>query len=330
MKKVVSLILAFVLCLSMCACEQNVTVSNVEALIEAIGEVSLESENQIVAAEEAYNTLSEEEKTSVENYDTLISARTALDKMLLEQSICGEWHMLQSSNVFIFKGNGEGTFSDGTEQLSFTYEINDTTIRLYVAGEVINLSAEEDSDGILHLKAPYRVDCVQKQYVANFAPESVEITIDNWSDYFEIRQYDELLTNAFGDYIGFNIMYGVFLKEEYFEIFNPNSNISFEIQTDYSYKTFTFDTETGVYTIGDPLDYDALVAEYGDYASYFGIESGTETEIITPAIQSDGTFFAVKYSANYDVENPVEIFDCIRVDENPQILRVTGTLYLNN
>jgi len=71
------MILVLVLvCVMLCSCSKA---GKVEELIAAIGEVTLEKEEQIVAAENAYNELSEEDKEKVENYDVLVEARADYD-----------------------------------------------------------------------------------------------------------------------------------------------------------------------------------------------------------------------------------------------------------
>ena len=58
----------------------TMSVSTVESLIEAIGEVSLESEAAINEALEAYNLLSDEDKAKVSNAHKLTEARAALEQ----------------------------------------------------------------------------------------------------------------------------------------------------------------------------------------------------------------------------------------------------------
>lgn len=54
-------------------------------MISAIGEVTVESENAIVAAEVAYSELTQQEKSEVFNYNILIEARETLQRLLGEQ-----------------------------------------------------------------------------------------------------------------------------------------------------------------------------------------------------------------------------------------------------
>lgn len=61
--------------------EENI-VNIVIALIDSIGEVTLQSESTIKQAEEAYNSLTEEQKSQVTNYDELVEAREVLNELL--------------------------------------------------------------------------------------------------------------------------------------------------------------------------------------------------------------------------------------------------------
>lgn len=65
MKKIVSLGLAFVMCLSLCACGKSKSATECENLINAIGEVSVDSKEAIETAEKAYEALTEKEKESI-------------------------------------------------------------------------------------------------------------------------------------------------------------------------------------------------------------------------------------------------------------------------
>ena len=56
-------------------------VAEVEALIDAIGEVTLESEEAIEAARAAYDALTDAQKELVENYEDLVAAEAALDAL---------------------------------------------------------------------------------------------------------------------------------------------------------------------------------------------------------------------------------------------------------
>lgn len=65
-------------------------IDSVIAMIDAIGEVSLESENVIISARAAYNALPEEQKTLVGNYSTLTDAEARLEAIKADIPATGD------------------------------------------------------------------------------------------------------------------------------------------------------------------------------------------------------------------------------------------------
>ena len=82
MKKFSIALVVLVLVLSLSACLKSTDAQNAEALIVAIGDVTLESESSIVAAENAVNALNNFEKAQVENLATLHNARQLYDDLV--------------------------------------------------------------------------------------------------------------------------------------------------------------------------------------------------------------------------------------------------------
>lgn len=78
MKRAVSLILALIICLSLCACGKSEEVKAVEEKIASIGEVSIEKADIIQEVNQAYEALSDEDKEKVENFDILQKSMDAL------------------------------------------------------------------------------------------------------------------------------------------------------------------------------------------------------------------------------------------------------------
>lgn len=71
MKKILFFVLAFTICLSLCACGKNEEVKAVEEKIASIGEVTIEKADLIQEANRAYNALNDKDKEKVENLDIL-------------------------------------------------------------------------------------------------------------------------------------------------------------------------------------------------------------------------------------------------------------------
>lgn len=189
MKKIVALLLAVVMCFSLCGCGKSEAVKNVESMIDVIGEVMLDSEAVIVAAEESYNALSEEEQSNVENYAVLTSAREQLDiakHEALESSFAGEW-------VFELKGevavalNADNTLTiDG---FNGTWELNEeeTALIMEAAGMKFELNIIEE-DSIQKLSGlAIGAECLvaQEDYQEAFDKKfvAVELNGENVKDY---------------------------------------------------------------------------------------------------------------------------------------------------
>lgn len=65
MKRLISIILVFVICSALCACGKSESAKACEELIAKIGTLTLDSEQAIISAENAYNALSENEKSKI-------------------------------------------------------------------------------------------------------------------------------------------------------------------------------------------------------------------------------------------------------------------------
>ena len=81
MKKIAGVIIIGLLMVGLCGCGKSEAVKNVEQMINEIGTVSFDSEEKIIASEEAYNLLTPEEKNQVKNYNTLIEAKEKYDAL---------------------------------------------------------------------------------------------------------------------------------------------------------------------------------------------------------------------------------------------------------
>ena len=85
MKKILSIIVCSVLLLSLVGCVKSDAAKNVDELIAGIGEVTLESEEKITSAEEAYEALTDKEKGQIENKNNLDEARNKYNVLLEEK-----------------------------------------------------------------------------------------------------------------------------------------------------------------------------------------------------------------------------------------------------
>lgn len=102
-KRLMTLMLCLCILFSLTACGKSEYVKNTETLIAAIGEVDADSEEAVIAAEKAYDALTDEDKAKVENAVELPLARAALDAALeqkaaeeleaLRRALLGTWQL---------------------------------------------------------------------------------------------------------------------------------------------------------------------------------------------------------------------------------------------
>ena len=84
MKKVIALLLAMLMTLSLAGCGQSAESKAADALISAIGDVSLDSKTAIEAAEEAVAALTDEDRKTLKNGQLLTDAREKLEGLIAE------------------------------------------------------------------------------------------------------------------------------------------------------------------------------------------------------------------------------------------------------
>lgn len=211
MKKIIALLLALAMCFSLCACGKSEAVTNVEGLIDAIGEVTSESESAITVAEEAYNALTEEEKAKVENYAVLNAAKERLGILLCEQfeeSFVGEWVYLadEDTTILTVEEDGTATFLGTTtsiQGMEFEWSFEQDKSRVRFDGPVTfradisylyeyMMMHNFELGGVLVRKADYKE--LAEKYLS-----VAELTKENLSDYVGEPIYLGQMKDEWGD-----------------------------------------------------------------------------------------------------------------------------------
>ena len=223
MKKVVTLILVLMLCLVLCACGKSEAVIQAETLISVVGEVTLDSESAIAAAESAYHALSEKEQAQVENYATLTEARSTFDTMLVEEMekrafYYGEWKDVIFGDVQNLQADNYGAdwqLADQGVKIGkrvYTFEDHGDFVRL--------VSENEHGKSIL----------VPPEYLTT---TEVEITMENWSEYLQpLRQEAFLITDQFDDIVRYEIWILAALRDEIVQRFDRTAGKQYKVSFD--------------------------------------------------------------------------------------------------
>ena len=82
MKKAISLFLALIMCLSLCACGKSEAVKETEQAIKAIGKVTMASRDAIEEADNLFDALTSEEQAKVSNYNDLTKTKDELQSLV--------------------------------------------------------------------------------------------------------------------------------------------------------------------------------------------------------------------------------------------------------
>ena len=152
------------------------------------------------------------------------------------------------------------------------------------------------------------------------AEGAVEITMDNWETYFELRSVSDPFIGESGKAEGRDFMYGVFLKPEYAEKFDSGM-VNFEISYDLVNYNCTVDGES--YTLGDKLENDL---ESAFETKTFGLQDFREDPEISDKSAFFGQVAGVVYGGSAVQQEDGQFI--ASVPENGKILNAEGSLTL--
>ena len=149
--------------------------------------------------------------------------------------------------------------------------------------------------------------------VTEAAPQSVEITMDNWEQYFELIPAADASSQGEAWALG----YALVLREEYRYV---SGTVDFELAYDVEQRPFEGDAETMTWTLGEPLEPDH---ELLPGAKTFGLQDyreNTDMKLFT------GTVAAVCLpGAVMTREDGTQVAE---VPVNGEILHAEGSLVL--
>lgn len=198
MKRLIALALILMMCLGMTACGAS---EDEKAFEEA--NTLLESGDYEGALEKFY---------SIGLYNQTAEKIYQIEEQLRTEKVAfltGTWKDLNYERTLTFgeKGKFTVTDSDGTVSDGEAWYDDNDQLYLFEAVEI------REIDGVTHMTGEY-YDWVSEADYEVIGPRTVEITLDNWADYFEIRETDDLYRNDFGEIEWKGFGFGVFLKDD--------------------------------------------------------------------------------------------------------------------
>ena len=238
-KRLLSLILALVLCTSLAACGSgdNRAAEEDKAFEEADALLAAGDYEGAIAAFSAIGRYQEITDKIMEAEHLRYEAER-LQSLANAEGLFGKWinaHVEAEGITMELTLNADGTvvMNWGDSVHEGTFGCKDNTLSLLMMG--IDLQIEQ-KDGITHLVADeFNMDFVSEADYPAFAPVEIEITADNWQEYFELKEVTDITVNAFGEVDSIQPSVGVFLKEKYYSRLPANywdADLAFELTYD--------------------------------------------------------------------------------------------------
>ena len=234
-KRLLSLILAMALCLAMSACS---SAEEKEAAALKLAENAAFAEAEALLAAGDYEGAIAA-FSAIGRYQEISDKIAEAEKLRNESNmgfLFGVWKEIKDvSNDSALTLQEDGTFllTSGTEKYTGTYTYENNTVT--ISQPMVLSFVLGEKDGITHLVCDMLGDFVPEANYDDLCAKEIEITVDNWQDYFEMKEVNNIQVNQFGEVSSVRPSIGIFLKEEYYSRLPENYynvDISFELTYD--------------------------------------------------------------------------------------------------
>lgn len=244
MKKLFALLLVAVMCFSLAACGGNEPQTD--------------------------NSGSQQEQSSNKN-DKEINIKKV--------DVVGTWVNTSSNDhgfVMTINEDGTGTIILGEQELTITWEKTDEEIICNTGSKELTFKIRANN-GVVEIsyKDGYYVVVSEQDYENTI--ECVELTLENWQQYFEIKHYAEPQTNDFDEIFGLMISSTLVLKDEYANAYAGSDGAVEASFGDKYYCPIEYNSATKELTLGTP--YTKEESEQKGY--YPSTETVTNTNNLT-------------------------------------------------
>ena len=231
-KRLLSLILALVMCLAMTACasEEDKAFEAADALLAAGDyEGAIAAFSAIGRYQEITEKIAEAEKLHQE--------AERLANLANAEGLFGHWINIKTNFIdkitLTLNNDGSSVLVWGDDVYNSNFNCVNKAISIYDPYFEFKI---QQYDGITHLVSEdMGLDLVPEANYSAYELQEIAITADNWHEYFEIKEVNGIRKNGFGEIEAVYPTVGIFLKEEYYSRlpeYIENMNISFEVSYD--------------------------------------------------------------------------------------------------
>ncbi len=324
MKRIVAILLAGILCVSMTACGGNGDYDELIQMLED-GDYSAAIDYIEDLQGNSLGDLIVDGEIDKDNPDEFTTAQQELLQALYDEYICIK-EMEGYPKTVTFRNDGTCSIDGkelawGKSNYAFMYgllslDIIDGDKRSYTA----DISQSDNGELAFRLYKLEREDNSASAimggptYVSANNYDTVVITMDNWQEYFQWSEETSYSTNGFGELSSMSTYYRLSLKQEYFDRLSQYVTHTGTAEISYTSRTYqvTVDRQNNTYTMG------VLKDDFGVY--------GETSNVIN--MQKNGYYCGFNYSdcMIHSLDNPSETF-CYHPD-NPTLKRIQGTICL--
>lgn len=334
MKKIISLFLVVAMCFSLVACggsESTNEDNNSEIKQENTNdeEQSTNNEEQSTNDEEQGTNNEEQSTNSTENQDNNQNIKELNEN---EVNVVGTWNNINAifmGAVVIFNEGGTGTMAYNGMEVAGTWTQTDEKIIFSFDNGEMKFKAQENNGIVELLRDDGDIVLVSANDYDNLV-ECVEITMENWQQYFEIRPCAAPFDD--GKYLRVGVV--LMLKDNYVKDYIAAEGYV-DVSFDGEYRCpVVYNSSTKEVTLGTP--YTKEECEQKGYKLNWGTKSLTDYELdsdITMIDYGREDCFELSGSIGYPRDKWKIDGDVITVDayyfETIDITKIQGTLYLN-
>lgn len=320
MKKWIAMLLAAILCLSLCACGSS-KYEKYDTIIDALEQKDYEG-----AIEEIYKLYLAENGGEAGGDDQDPTDESEADPDMLKwQELAPSEYIAKSYNedkpVDNFTLNADGTclvegkslnwLLDSADENYAAINVMDGMVKAYR----INLNLYEEgyvTASLGFFQDEYSTSGVDANFFRSANLTAIELTVDNWQDYFEPYEHISITKNSFGEITGIDVSRYMVVKEAYGFVVADLSKVAVEYTYSDVRQKVTADPNAGTYTLGEIVD------TYGPYgpttSSMYGRHSDDGVHRYG---MSCGSFYIGKFPE-----------DEVSVRTDLTMTRLMGTIYV--
>lgn len=321
MKRIFALLLALAIAVSLMACGSGdkKTIEEAQALIDS---GDYESAIELLTSIEQYQQITEMLDKAVQ----LMQEQERQERLAGAEFLFGTWICIDDmTTTLTYREDGTYTFAEENETWDETFSYDNGVIsgglETFTVGEyqgVPCLTGEKFGRNTLDDEFfAYRF--VKEEDYEALCPKTVEITMENWEEYFELREIRLTYLNDFDEIDSIGFGYGIYLKEEYVEKLYTGYeavSVAFKMEYDWCSRRVTNPTQDD-YVMGNVVwtpEHESSTSQVFDYrySEYIGVEQPEYNAVC----------------ATFGYAGPIQDNDIFPSLENGVVIDVQGALIL--